>query len=70
MGHAASTESIHIEAPIEHEGATVPKAPARVDRLGQRQRLRVEEVGGGAETVLFSPALFTNRGCSTRRLPR
>ena len=31
---------------------------ARVNGTG----LRVEEVGAGAETVVFSPALFTNRG--------
>lgn len=55
-------ESIHTEAPVEQDG--------RHDTQGARREwtatvngtgLRVEEVGGGAETVVFSPALFTNR---------
>lgn len=55
-------ESIHIEALVEHDG--------RHDRQGAPREwtasvngtgLRVEVVGGGAEAVVFSPALFTNR---------
>lgn len=56
-------ESIHIEAPIEHGGRHGTQgAPREWTASVNGTRLRVEEVGGGAETVVFSPALFTNRG--------
>jgi len=56
-------ESIHIEAPVEDDGRPGTQGARRewtasVNGTG----LRVEEAGGGAETVVFSPALFTNRG--------
>jgi pimeloyl-ACP methyl ester carboxylesterase len=55
-------ESIHVEAPVEPDGGNVTQGARRewtatVNGTG----LRVEEAGGGAETVVFSPALFTNR---------
>jgi 3-oxoadipate enol-lactonase len=55
-------ESIHVEAPVEPGGRPGAEGARRewtasVNGTG----LRVEEVGGGAETVVFSPALFTNR---------
>lgn len=55
-------DSIRIEAPAEpggrHGTQGVPREwTASVNGTG----LRVEEAGGGAQTVVFSPALFTNR---------
>jgi len=56
-------ESIHIEAPVEHDGRHGTQgAPREWTASVNGTGLRVEEVGGGAETVVFSPALFTNRG--------
>lgn len=31
--------------------------------------LRVEKIGTGAETIVFAPALFTNRGRSSGNIP-
>jgi pimeloyl-ACP methyl ester carboxylesterase len=55
-------DSIHIKAPVENDGRPGTQGArgewtASVNGTG----LRVEEVGVGAETVVFSPALFTNR---------
>ena len=56
-------ESIHIEAPVEHDGRLGTQgAPREWTASVNGTGLRVEEAGGGAETVVFSPALFTNRG--------
>lgn len=55
-------ESIHIEAPVENDGRPGTQGARRewtasVNGTG----LRVEEVGVGAETVVFSPAAWTGR---------
>ena len=55
-------ESIPSEAPVEPDGPPGPQGARRewtatVNGTG----LRVEEIGAGTETVVFSPALFTNR---------
>jgi 3-oxoadipate enol-lactonase len=56
-------EPIHVEAPVGPDGSD--------DKQGARREwtatvngtsLRVEEAGGGTETVVFSPALLANRG--------
>ena len=56
-------ESIHIEAPVENDGRPGTQGARREWTASVNgTSLRVEEVGVGAETVVFSPALFTNRG--------
>lgn len=56
-------EPIPTEAPVVHDELHDRQGAPRewtatVNGTGQR----VEEAGGGAEAVVFSPALFTNRG--------
>lgn len=54
-------ESIHVEAPVEPDGLRGTQgAPREWTASVNGTGLRVEEVGAGAETVVFSPALFTN----------
>jgi len=56
-------ESIHIKAPVENDGRPGTQGARREWTASVNgTSLRVEEVGVGAETVVFSPALFTNRG--------
>lgn len=51
-----------MEAPVEHDGRHGTQgAPREWTASVNGTGLRVEEAGGGAETVVFSPALFTNR---------
>jgi len=60
---AQLVEPIPIEAPVAHDELHDRQgAPREWTASVNGTGLRVEEVGGGAETVVFSPALFTNRG--------
>jgi pimeloyl-ACP methyl ester carboxylesterase len=55
-------DPIRIEAPAEPGGRHEPQGvPREWTASVNGTSLRVEEVGVGAETVVFSPALFTNR---------
>ena len=55
-------ESVRVEAPVEHDGRhDAGGAPREWTASVNGTGLRVEEAGGGAQAVVFSPALFTNR---------
>ena len=59
---AQLVEPIPTEAPVAHDEAHDRQgAPREWTASVNGTGLRVEEAGGGAETVVFSPALFTNR---------